>query len=282
VLAKQALLLFDSMGTTDLVEIAILAVGIYMVLRFLRQTRGAGVVRGLGILGVGVFLVAQLLIAWFELAELGRILDYILTTAVLGLLVIFQPELRRGLMLLGRYRGLRSFVAPEEESVVERLTNLALALSRDRVGALIAVQREQSLAQYIETGERVDSEISPPLLRALFAHSSPLHDGAVVICNGRITAAACQLPLGQPTADGPRTGMRHRAAIGLSEDTDAVLLVVSEESGRISIAVRGELETVARENLARRLAAELSAPSIKPARRLRFVGAWRKSRSNAA
>ena len=270
-MGKQALLLFESMDARDLIEIAILSLGIYVVLRFLRQTRGAGVVRGLGLIGVGLFLVAQLLIARFELTELGRILDYLLTTIVLAVLVIFQPELRRGLMLLGRYRGIRVFATPEEPTVPERLANLALALSRDRVGALIAVQREQSLAQFIETGERVDSEISQPLLRALFAHSSPLHDGAVVICSGRIIAAACQLPLGQPIADGPRTGMRHRAAIGLSEETDAVVLVVSEETGRISVAVGGSLEIVPRENIARRLMAELSPPpTTEKVRRMRI------------
>jgi len=282
-LAKQALLLFDAIDTRDLIEIVILSAGVYFVLRFLRQTRGAGIVRGLGLLGVGFFLIAQLLITRFELTELGHILDYLLTTAVLGLLVIFQPELRRGLMLLGRYRGLRVLVPSEDRSVIDRLTHLALALSRDRVGALIAIQREQSLAAYIETGERIDSEISPLLLRALFAHSSPLHDGAVIICNGRITAAACQLPLGQPQADGPRSGMRHRAAIGLSEESDAVLLVVSEETGRISIAVRGRLEVVTRENLLRQLTNELAPSSTIPMTQLsRIRSWWKKSHSQAA
>lgn len=282
-MAKQALLLFDAIDTRDLIEIVILSAGVYFVLRFLRQTRGAGIVRGLGLLGVGFFLIAQLLITRFELTELGHILDYLLTTAVLGLLVIFQPELRRGLMLLGRYRGLRVLVPSEDRSVIDRLTHLALALSRDRVGALIAIQREQSLAAYIETGERIDSEISPLLLRALFAHSSPLHDGAVIICNGRITAAACQLPLGQPQADGPRSGMRHRAAIGLSEESDAVLLVVSEETGRISIAVRGRLEVVTRENLLRQLTNELAPSSTIPMTQLsRIRSWWKKSHSQAA
>ena len=250
----------------DLIEIGVLALGIYALLRFLKRSRGAGILRGLGLVGVGLFLVAQLLIASFHLAELGKVLDSFLTTAVVGLLVIFQPELRRGLMLLGRYRGLR-FFADEPAPVADRLASTALALSRDRVGALIAIQREHSLEVYAETGERLDAELSPALLRALFAHPSPLHDGAVILSNGRVAAAGCQLPLASPGPESPRTGMRHRAAMGLSEETDALLLVVSEETGRISLALRGRLEAVSREVLSRRLAEELSPP---PAPRLRL------------
>ena len=118
------------------------------------------------------------------------------------------------------------------------------------------------MAPYIETGERLDSEISASLLRTVFTPNSPLHDGAVILCNGRVAAAACQLPLGQPPAKGhTHVGMRHRAAVGLSEETDAVLLVVSEETGRISVAVGGRLEAVTRENLSRRLVELLSRPA---------------------
>src|SRR5262249_10877659 len=137
--------------------------------------------------------------------------------------------------------------------------------SRECVGALIAIQREVALAPYAETGERIDSVISPALIRSIFHPGCPLHDGALILCNGRITAAACQLPLGQPPE--PSTshmGMRHRAAIGVSDETDAVLLVVSEETGRVSLAVGGRLEPVARENLSRRLAALVSTGDEEP------------------
>src|SRR5262249_42646334 len=126
----------------------------------------------------------------------------------------------------------------------------------------IAIQREVPLSSFVETGERLDGEISAPLLQTLFTPNSPLHDGAVILCGGRVTAAACQLPLGQPPDRGQtHVGMRHRAALGLSEETDAVLLVVSEETGRISLAVAGRLEAVSRENLSRRLAELLAHPS---------------------
>ncbi len=251
--------LYESVSARDLVEIAILAVAIFAVLRFLGKTRGAGMVRGLGLVVVGLFLVAQVVIARFDLTVLGRVLDYLLTTVLLGLLVIFQPELRRGLMLLGRYRGLRWFVHRDHYPIADKLADAAEALARDCVGALVAVQREVALAPYAETGERLDSEVSASLIRCVFSRNSPLHDGALVVCSGRITAAACQLPLGLPP-DKPHVhmGMRHRAALGLSEETDAVLLVVSEETGRVSLAVAGKLEPVPRENLSRRLAALLT------------------------
>ncbi|HEV3258480.1 MAG TPA: diadenylate cyclase [Gemmataceae bacterium] len=254
--------LYDSVGTRDLIEIAMLAVAIYALLRFLGTSRGSGMVRAVGLVVVGLFLVAQVGITAFALTELGKVLDYLLTTVMVGLLVIFQPELRRGLMVLGRYRMLRYFVH-QGHPIADKLADAAEALSRECVGALIAVQRGVALAPYAETGEGIDAMVSAALLRTLFTPPSPLHDGAVIICNGRIAAAACQLPLGQPP-DGasPHTGMRHRAALCLSDETDAVLLVVSEETGRISLGVGGRLEPVPRENLSRRLAALLSGPAV--------------------
>src|SRR5438874_92940 len=253
-LAKRLAQLYEMVGTRDLVEIAILAVFIYFILRFLGKTRGSGVVRGLGLVVVGLFLLAQAVIASFDLTELGRVLDYLLTSVVLSLVVSFQPELRRGLIVLGRYRMLR-YIVGDHDPIADKLADAAEALSRECVGALIAVQREVDLDSYAETGELIDGDISAALIRNLFSPRSPLHDGAVIISHGRIRAAACQLPLGQPP-DGTSThlGMRHRAALCLSEETDAVLLVVSEETGRISLAIGGRLEAVPRENVSRRLA----------------------------
>jgi len=256
--AKRLAQLYEMVGTRDLVEIAILAVFIYFILRFLGKTRGSGVVRGLGLVVVGFFFVAQVILASFDLTELGHVLDYLLTTMLLSLVVIFQPELRRGLIVLGRYRMFR-YIVGDTHPIADRLADAAEALSRECLGALIAVQRAVDLGSYAETGERIDAEISAALLRNLFSPRSPLHDGAVIISNGRIRAAACQLPLGQPPQGAvPHLGMRHRAALCLSEETDALLLVVSEETSRISIAVAGRLEALSRENLSRRLADLLS------------------------
>lgn len=259
-MAKRLAQLYEMVGTRDLIEIAILAVAIYALLRFLGKTRGPILVRGLGLVIVGLFLVTQVVIASFDLTELGQVLDYLLTTALLGLVVIFQPELRRGLIVLGRYRMLR-YLVPESPPMADKLAEAASALSWECVGALVAIQREVPLDPYVETGERIDADISPALIRTVFSPRSPLHDGALIICNGRMRAAGCQLPLGQPPAGiSPHMGMRHRAALCMSDETDAVVLVVSEETGRISLAVGGRLEAVPRENLSRHLAELLSIP----------------------
>jgi diadenylate cyclase len=259
-LARRLAQLYEMVGTRDLIEIAILAVAIYALLRFLGKARGPFLIRGLALVVVGLFLVTQVVIASFDLTELGQVLDYLLTTALLGLVVIFQPELRRGLIVLGRYRMLR-YLVPENPPIADKLADAAEALSWECVGALVAIQRQVPLDPFVETGELIDAEISPALIRTLFSPRSPLHDGAVIVCNGRIRAAGCQLPLGQPPpGTSPHMGMRHRAALSLSDETDAIVLVVSEETGRISLAVGGRLEAVPRENLSRRLADLISIP----------------------
>lgn len=246
--------LYESVGTRDVMEIAILAAAIYLILRLLAKTRGAGIVRGLGLVVVGLFVVVHVVIARFDLAVLGRVLDYLLTMVLLGLLVIFQPELRRGLMVLGRYRLLPRSARPPHYSLLERLADAAESMSRENIGALIVIEREMGLAMYVETGETIDGEVSANLLRAVFSKRSPLHDGAVILCGGRLAAAACQLPLGQPPENpGMHMGMRHRSALCMSEETDAILVVVSEETGRISLAVGGRLEPVLSEELLQRL-----------------------------
>src|SRR4051812_39349579 len=156
--------LYDSASTRDLVEIGILAVTIFLVLRFLGKTRGAGMVRGLGLVVVGLFLVAQVVIASFDLTVLGRVLDYLLTTVLVGLVIIFQPELRRGLMVLGQYQILRYFANDRRHPVADRLADAAEALSRECVGALIVIEREMALHTFVESGERIDAEVSPFLL----------------------------------------------------------------------------------------------------------------------
>ena len=142
----------------------------------LGRTRGAGVVRGLGLVSVGLFLVAQLIIANFDLIVLGRVLDYLLTTVLIGLLVIFQPELRRGLILLGRYRALRYLVHNPTPPLADKLANAAESLSRECVGALVAIQRDIPLDTIVETGEPIDADVSAALIQTLFSKNTPLHD----------------------------------------------------------------------------------------------------------
>lgn len=257
--------LYEALGARDVVQIAILAVVLFCFLRFLGRTCGAGssLSRGLGLVVVIMFLVLQVVMACLDLTELATVLDYLLTSVLIALLVIFQPELRRGLMMLGRSKLWRTWW-PTQNFVADPLAEAAVALSRDCIGALIAIQRDINLATYAETGERIDGKCSAPLVRTLFTPHSPLHDGAVIVQKGHIVAAGCQLPLRNHEHHDPlhsALGMRHRAALSLSEETDAVVLVVSEETGRISVAVAGRFEAMSRETLARRLADLLSAHS---------------------
>jgi diadenylate cyclase len=263
--------MYESLGTRDAVQIAILAVVLFGVLRFVGKTFGTGssIGRGLGLVVVGLFLLIQVVIASLDLTELGTALDYLLTAVLIGLPIIFQPELRRGLMMLGRTKFWQSGSAARHD-LADPLANAAQALSRDCIGALIAIQREVNLDPYAQTGERIDGLVSSQLVRNLFVPKSPLHDGAIILTKGRIVAAGCQLPMRahDQINESPthlNMGMRHRAALCLSEETDAIVLVVSEESGRVSLAVGGRFEAVPRENLARRLAALLSAPAAAAA-----------------
>ena len=154
----------------------------------------------------------------------------------------------------------RYFVGPSHP-IADQLAEAALALSRECKGALVALERAMPLDAYVETGVRLDAEVSAMLIRTIFTPLSPLHDGAVILSGGRIRGAGCQLPLTQPSEGAnPHLGMRHRAALSLSEETDAVLLVVSEETGRISLAAGGRLEAIPREMLSRRLVDLLSSP----------------------
>ena len=246
---------WEMLDARAIVQIAILAVAIFFLLQFLGRSRGMGVVRAFGLVVVGIFLSAQILVSIFNLTVVGRILDYLLATMLLALLVIFQPELRRGLMWLGKYGVLYAITSSSKRPVVDKLSDAAEVLAGQFVGALIAIEREIPLTVYVETGTRVDAEVSPLLIRAIFQKQSPLHDGAMIVSNGRILAAGCQLPLSPVEVSSKDLhGMRHRAALGTSEETDAILLVVSEETGRITLASAGQLEVVPRENLSRRLA----------------------------
>ncbi len=265
--------LYDSLGTTDLVQIAVLAVVLFGFLRFLSRTgTGSSIGRGLGLVVAGLFLLAQVVIASLDLVELSALLDYLLTTSLLALVILFQPELRRGLMMLGRSKFWQVW-APSRHDIADPLADAAEAMSRDGVGALIAIQRDVNLAQYIETGDRLDSKLTASLLRTVFMPKSPLHDGAVILVDGRVVAAGCQLPMRSAerfteSAAMLHMGMRHRAALSLSEETDAIVLVVSEETGRISVACGGRFEPVPRGNLARRLVELLQTPAQAHAKRL--------------
>jgi diadenylate cyclase len=223
-----------------LIEVAVFAVIIYVVLRFLRETRGSGVVRGLALLLVSGVTAFFILIEALHLDRLGWVFGYIAPSVVLGLIVVFQPEIRRAIVHLGDAPIFGRFFRSESK-IVPRLLRAVARLSKERIGALIAIEREASLSELTENGITIDAELNSYLIESIFFPKSALHDGGVVVRDDRIVAASCLFPLSQNPDIDTRLGTRHRAALGLSEETDAFVLVVSEETGKISTARGGRL-----------------------------------------
>ena len=224
-------------GWADLVQILLVTYALYRVLLLLRGTRAIQVLLGVFMLTL-VYGVARL-IDW---TLITAILETVFTYGAIAAIVVFQPELRSALAQLGRSPLWRFLGRSEAHEVADEVAAAAERLSRQKIGALIAIERDVGLGEYAETGTRIDARVSAELLATIFTPYSPLHDGAVVIQRGRVAAAGCILPLTQFPVPDRTLGTRHRAAIGLSEETDALVVVVSEETGRISLAEGGRLE----------------------------------------
>ena len=223
-------------GFRDIVEILIVAYVLYRVLLFLAGTRALQILLGLVVLGL-VYFVALALKFDMITSLLGVVFAYGAFAAV----VVFQPELRHALSRLGRSRVMQ-FLAPREtEGVIEEIVVAVERLARRGTGAIIVVEGEVSLNDYLESGKEMHARVSADLLTTIFTPYSPLHDGAVIIRGDHIIAAGCVLPLTQYPVEDKSLGTRHRAALGLSEETDSIVLVVSEETSKVSIAIRGLL-----------------------------------------
>ncbi|MCD6404272.1 MAG: diadenylate cyclase CdaA [Planctomycetes bacterium] len=223
-----------------LIEIPLIALVVYLVLRTLHGTRGEGVFKGLVFALTIAAIAVSLLISKLKLEQMSFLLRGFLTTPVLALVILFQPELRRGLVRLGKTRFLRTLLKGEE-SALEQVAEAAMQLSKMKIGALIAFQRDVGLEDFIEGGTRLDADVTSELLMTIFWPDTPLSDGGVVIQNLRVAAAGCIFPLSESPHIDRRLGTRHRAAIGLTEDSDAVALIVSEETGIISLSVGGQI-----------------------------------------
>jgi diadenylate cyclase len=224
-------------GVRDLIQILLVTYALYRVLLLLRGTRAIQVLLGVFLLGI-VYGVARIL----DFTLITAILSTVFTYGAFAAIVVFQPELRNALAHLGRSRVWRFLGRLAESEAAEEIVAAAERLSRQKVGALIAVEREVGLGEYVETGTRIDAKVSSELLATLFTPYSPLHDGAVIVQRGKVVAAGCILPLTQFPVPDRTLGTRHRAAIGLSEETDALVVVVSEETGQISVADGGRLD----------------------------------------
>ena len=243
----------------DVVDIVLVGLLIFYVIRLVRGTRSGQVFLGLGLVMAAYFLAAR-----FEFLTLRYIISSFAGNLIVVVVVLFSTDIRRGLARLARFSFTRA--NPQTVEAINEVVRAAFFMAEKRIGALIAFEREVSLGEYTETGCHLKAVISDRLLLAIFHTSSPLHDGAVIIQDGRLSAAGCLLPL-LPSEDNVSRffGTRHRAAIGLTRETDALVVVVSEERGLVSLAKDGEVAVMmGAANLRDRLAAHLN-PAARPA-----------------
>ena len=229
-----------SIQVTDYLDIAIMALVLYKVLTWVQSTKAASLLKGLF-----VFLAALMLSSVFKLHGINYLLSRMVDLGVLALIVLFQPEIRRLLEQMGSRRFIAFFTHTESANIMEQMigqTVLACTeMSQSRTGALIVFEREMLLDDMVRSGTVLDASVSSELLKNIFFVKAPMHDGAVIIRHGRLLGAGCMLPLSKNVNLSRDLGMRHRAGIGMSENSDAVVIIVSEETGSISVAIGGRL-----------------------------------------
>jgi diadenylate cyclase len=238
--------LFIHVRFLDIIDILLVAIIFYEIYKLVKGTVAFNI-----FMGIFIIFVVWLVVKSLKMELLGSILGQLFGVGVIAIIIVFQQEVRRFLLMLGgRYRANRKFSLENlfsgqyklvTEVNLHAIVDACHEMSVNRTGALIVLSRESELQEYVETGEIIDAEISAELIKSIFFKNSPLHDGAMIISINRIKASRCILPVSQKLEISPVFGLRHRAAIGLSEQTDAYVIVVSEETGRISMASGGEL-----------------------------------------
>lgn len=226
----------------DLVDVLLVSVVLYGILSMMKGTRAQRMIFGLIII-----LVIVILSQWFQLRTLNWLINKVATVWVIAFLIVFQPELRELLAKLGHSPIFSPFISREGEKVIPAIVDAAFNLAENRIGGLIVIEREVDLKRFRETGKSIGAKVSSELLQTIFTPHSPLHDGAIIIRGDTVLAAGAMLPLSINPRYERFLGTRHRAAIGISEQTDAIAVVVSEETGQVSFAVSGNL----RRNLSR-------------------------------
>jgi diadenylate cyclase len=227
--------IFSGIRFNDFLDIILVTFIVYQIFMLLYQTRGLQMLKGLGIILFFV-LIARLL----ELHTLTWILTGLSAIWIIAFIIVFQPELRRVLVELGQNKLFR-FIFKEHVQLYREIKESTEILAKKKTGALIVLEREINLKSFIDSGTKLDAETTSELIISLFNTKSPLHDGAIIIRDGRIAAAGCILPLSQKEDIDKMYGMRHRAAIGISEETDAITIIVSEERKTISLAIGGKI-----------------------------------------
>jgi diadenylate cyclase len=235
-------------------EIALLAVAYFFILSSIRGTRGYGILKGLIFFIILAFFGATFIARELRLYRIEQVLQYLLGGSSIAAIVIFAPELRRFLLRLSRSRFFSVVFRGAPNKIVGELVTATTRLAANRHGALIAIERDVGLGEYVEKGSRLDTPVTSDLIETLFYPGTPLHDGAIVIQHERIAAAACFFPLSDDDKLAKSMGTRHRAALGVCEETDAVVIVVSEETGRISICTDRKFKSdLTRDDLEREL-----------------------------
>lgn len=240
---KDILNFFTKIDVFDVIDICLVWFFLYLAYKFIRERRASKLA-----IGVGVLLALRVISDFYELVAMRFILQNVLQVGLIALVVVFQPELRSALEKVGSepLRGIKSLTDAKDaavyDEVIDNLCEAVCDMSLDKTGALIVIEREIKLGDYIRTGTVINADVSSFLLKNIFFNKAPLHDGAVIIRNDRIQAAGCFLPLSTNLDIVKDLGTRHRAAIGMSENSDAAVIVVSEETGVISIAREGKLK----------------------------------------
>ncbi len=222
----------------DLVDIIVMALVLYRLLLMIKGTRAAQM-----LLGLGLLLFASILSRFVELYTVDWLLQNFWSQILIAVIILFQPEIRRALAQMGETQFFYTLTSAEELKSLEEIIRATIALANRKIGALIAIERETSLKDFVEIGTTLDAKVTKELLLSIFHPTSPIHDGAVVIRGNRVVAAGCFLPITSSPELSKSMGSRHRAGLGLSEETDAVVIVVSEETGNISMVINGKFET---------------------------------------
>ena len=251
-------------GIKDIIDIFLVALMLYYIYRLMKESRSLNV-----FIGIMVFVLLWLFVSQvLEMRLLGSILDKLVSVGVIALIVLFQEEIRKFLYTLGahqRFKGLTRFFTSKKKEIKEDKETImpivmaCMSMSKGKVGALIVIERSAPLDDIIETGDRINANINQRLIENIFFKNSPLHDGAMIISKKRIAAAGCILPVSHNLDIPKELGLRHRAALGMSQDSDAICVIVSEETGRISVAIKGEFRLrLSAEELESVLAIEMS------------------------
>lgn len=233
-------------GIKDVIDILLVALMLYYIYRLMKESRSLNV-----FIGIIVFVLLWLFVSQvLEMRLLGAIMDKLVSVGVIGLIVLFQEEIRRFLYSLGahqRFKVFSRFFAKDKDKAVDKETIIPIVMacmdmSRGKVGALIVIERGLRLDDIIDTGDLIDARINQRLIENIFFKNSPLHDGAMIITGKRIRAAGCILPVSHNHDIPKELGLRHRAALGISQDSDCIAIVVSEETGGISVAIKGTFQ----------------------------------------